>query len=221
MKKASLTFVFLFVFPLLTCGAADETVCDCAEEGVIFKDPFRKELQDGWTWLREVPEDWRITDEALEIKMEPLPGDGARNILFRKPPKEADGAFVATVEIKAVQPYTQQYQQAGLYWMQDDKLRFKFVMENIDDQFCVFPGNKPLEKLHVVLRLRIDGTQIVAEYQPEAKGEFLKAFESQLPDRNDETDRIALQCWHGPENAESWIRFQRFTITKPEKPESE
>jgi hypothetical protein len=35
-----------------------------------------------------------------------------------------------------------------------------------------------------------------------------------LPERNDEIDRIALQCWHGPTDKETWTRFQRFSITK-------
>jgi hypothetical protein len=89
-------------------------------------------------------------------------------------------------------------------------------MERIDGELFVFPGKKPLKTEHTVLRLRIDGRKVVGEYQPEAKGEFLKAFEAELPERNDDKDRIALQCWHGPADAESWIRFQKFTIKKPE-----
>ena len=216
MKKATLTLMFLFVLPLLACGATDDTASDNTEASVIFKEPFQKVLRDGWSWLREVPANWRITDDALELKMEPLPGGGARNILFRKPPTKADGPFVVTIEIKALQPYTQQFQQAGLYWMQGDELKLKFVMENIDDQLYVFPGKKPLETEHVVLRWRIDGTKLVAEYQPGATGEFLKAFEEQLPDRDDAQDRISIQCWHGPADTEAWIRFQKFSITKPE-----
>ena len=206
IRKASLAFAFLLAFPLFAYTAGE----------VIFEEPFDKELRDGWSWLREVPDDWRITDEALEIKMEPLQQEGARNILFRRPPKKADGAFVVTVELKALQPYSNQYQQAGLYWMQDGKLGFKFVLEIIDGELCVFPGKKPLETEHVVIRLRIDGPQVVAEYQPNAAGEFHKAFEATLPERNDETDQISLQCWHGPAETESWMRFQKFSITKPE-----
>ena len=205
MKKILFPFVFLLALPLFVCGA----------EGIIFEDPLSKKLEDGWSWLREVPTDWRITDEALEIKMEPLPQDGARNIFFRKPPKKSEGPFVVTVEVKAVQPYTNQYQQTGLYWMQGDQHKFKFVMERIDGELFVFPGKKPIETAHVVLRLRIDDRKIIAEYQPNAKGEFLQAFEAELPERNDETDRIAFQCWHGPPAAESWTQFRKFSITKP------
>jgi hypothetical protein len=185
------------------------------KEEIIFEDSFQKQLKDGWTWLREVPDHWRITDDALEIKMEALSGDNVRNILFRKPPKKDAGSFDVAVEVKALRPYTNQFQQAGLYWMQGDKYRLKFVLELIDGEIYVFPGKKPVQTEHVVLRLGIDGTKVVGEYQPDAKGEFIPAFESQVPERNDDTDRIALQCWHGPADAETWIRFQNFSIKKP------
>jgi len=209
MKKVSFPVAFLLIFSLFAHAIA------VADDGIFFEDPLQKKLKDGWTWLREVPDHWRITDNALEIKMEPRSGDNVRNILFRKPPKKDAGSFDVTVDVKALRPYTNQYQQAGLFWMQEDKTKLKFVMELIDGQLYVFPGKKPLQTEHVVLRLRIDGTKVVGEYQPDAKGEFFQAFEGQLPERNDATDQIALQCWHGPADAETWIRFQNFSIKKP------
>ena len=208
MKKVLPAFVFLLLFHVFVCSA----------ETKIFEDPFREKLQDGWTWLREVPEDWRVTKEGLEIKMIPTPDTDrdVRNILFRKPPKITDGNFTITVELKASQPYGTQYQQAGIYWMQGDRYRVKFVMEMIDDKLCVFPGNKPLETEHVVLRLLVEGNTAVAEFQPNATGEFQEAFRRELPERDDNTDRIGLQCWHGPADKETWIRFSNFSITKPE-----
>jgi len=185
---------------------------------VIFEEPFAKELRPGWSWIREVPDGWRIKDGGLEIKMENLSmaKEGWRNLLYRKAPKQEEGPFTVSVEVKALQPYTNQYQQAGLYWMQNGQLRFKFVLEIIDGTVLVHPSNKPLEAEHVVLRLRIDGRRVIAEYQPNAVGEFLPAFEAQLPERNDDTDQISLQCWHGPENTEAWIRFKQFVIEKSE-----
>ena len=211
MKKVFLLFAFLLAFPFFVHSA----------EEAFFEDPLRGELKDGWTWLREVPDNWRITDEGLDIRMEPLPEGGWRNILRRDVPKVADGPFDITVEVRGLQPYTNQWQQAGLFWMQGDNYRVKFILEIIDGILCVFPnsGGGPaataLETEHVVLRFRIDGRQLIAEYQPNATGEFLRAFERELPPRNDELDGISLQCWHGPAGSESWSRFTNFSITKP------
>jgi len=188
-----------------------------AQERTLFEEPFDGKLKEGWAWLREVPSDWRIKDKALEVKMIPTPNTNTdvRNILHRKPPKTEDGPFEVSVEVNVSQPYTNQYQQAGLFWMQGEKHVHKFVMERIDGELYVFPGKVPIESEHVVLRLRIDGNKIIAEFQPKATGEFRKAYDATLPNRNDDTDRIALQCWHGPANAESWTQFKNFTISKP------
>ena len=212
MTKVSISVVFLLSFSFVTHVVAD----DGTTGSVFFEESFQKKLKDGWTWLREVPNHWRITDNALEIKMEPQSGDDVRNILFRKPPKKDAGSFEVSVEVQALRPYTKQYQQSGLFWMQEGKTKLKFVLEMIDGQIYVFPGKKPIQTEHVVLRWRIDGTKLVGEYQPDAKGEFLLAFEGDLPERNNETDQIALQCWHGPTDAEAWIRYQNFSIKKPE-----
>ena len=208
MRKLLFTLVFLLILPLFVH----------AQERTIFEEPFDEKLKDGWSWLREVPGDWRLGDKALEIKMEPMPeGNRVRNILYRNPPKKEEGPFTVSVEVDVLQPYSNQYQQAGLYWMQGNELRHKFVMEMIDGELYVFPGKLPIESEHVVLRWRVDDTKIIAEYQPKATGEFRKAYEFTLPSRNDETDRIALQCWHGPANTESWTKFMNFKFTKPEQ----
>ena len=211
MKKVLFASTFLLLIPAFVCAA----------ETKVFKDSFGEwvaTLQDNWTWLHEVPDHWRITKEALEIKMIPTPNtdNDVRNILFRKPPKIAEGNFTVTVELKASQPYSAQYQQAGLYWMQGSRQRVKLVMERIDGKLCVWPGGMPLETEHVVLRLRVEGSRAIAEFQPNATGEFQEAFRTDLPERNDELDRIGLQCWHGPADKEMWMRFLRFSVTKSE-----
>jgi len=194
-----------------------------ATETRVFKDTFAEwvgKLQNEWTWLHEVPENWRITKEGLEVRMIPTPNTSTdvRNILFRQAPRIAEGDFTITLELKSLQPYCSQFQQAGIYWMQGGRTAFKFVMERVDGRLCVVPSYLPLETEHTVLRLRIVGNQAIAEFQPNATGEFREAFRRDLPPRNDETDRVGLQCWHGPadQDKETWIRFMRFEITMTE-----
>jgi len=38
---------------------------------VIFEDHFDRQLADGWHWVRENPPNWRIREQALEIRVEP------------------------------------------------------------------------------------------------------------------------------------------------------
>ncbi len=39
-----------------------------AEEKILFTEPFADKLADGWTWLREDPQAWRLEKGALVIR---------------------------------------------------------------------------------------------------------------------------------------------------------
>ena len=38
---------------------------------VLFSDDFNGKLGEGWSWVREHPEAWRVRSGALEVKLEP------------------------------------------------------------------------------------------------------------------------------------------------------
>ena len=186
------------------------TVAQAAEFCPVFEESFDKELKPDWSWLRESAGKWRIVDGGLEILMEPEHGNAAKNVLWRKAPDRSAGVWAIEVTITSKSEPTQQYEQTGIYWMQNDKLVFKFVKERIDGKLYVFPGKKPMEAQTVQLRLIVDGEKVTAQYRPDAKGEFLTAFEGQLPKAGN--DQVGVQCWHGPTDAEHWIRFDDFRV---------
>ncbi len=197
--------ILILLLPSSAVMSADEFV-------PVFEEPFDGELKPGWSWLRESPEKWRIVDGGLEILMEPEHGNDARNVLWRKAPDRRCGIWAIEVTLTSKSDPTQQYEQTGIYWMQDGRLVFKFVKERIDGELYVFPGKKPMEAKTVQLRLVVDGEKVTAQYRPDGKGEFLTAFEGPLPPAN--TDQVGIQCWHGPKDAEHWIRFDDFRILK-------
>jgi hypothetical protein len=53
---------------------------------------------------------------------------------------------------------------------------------------------------------------LVALFRPEGKGEFRIAATGEPPAPGD--DEISLQRYHGPADAEHWIRFDNFRIVK-------
>ena len=177
-----------------------------------FEEPFDKELKPGWSWLRETPGKWKIVDSGLEILMEPEHGNAAKNVLWRKAPDRSAGVWAIEVTITSKSEPTNQYEQTGIYWMQDDKLVFKFVKERIDGKLYVFPGKKPMDAKTVQLRLIVEGEKVTAQYRPDAKGDFITAFEGKLPKQGN--DQVGVQCWHGPTDAEHWIRFDDFRVLK-------
>jgi hypothetical protein len=64
-----------------------------AEPTVIFEDPFDGKLAEGWTWLRENPDAWRIQEDALEIQVEPGVANTVKNALLRPAPDRGKGKY--------------------------------------------------------------------------------------------------------------------------------
>jgi len=183
-----------------------------AEPAVVFSDGFAGELGEGWTWLRENPAARRIAENALEIRVEPGVAQTVKNALLRPSPERAKGRFAIDVTITNLSPPTQQFEQAGITWYTDGKPVFKLVKELIDGKLYVIPGRKPLECNTVELRLIVSADRFTAQYRPEAKGEYLTAAEGKLaPGPN---EQVSIQCYQGPLDAEHWIRFENFRITR-------
>ena len=179
-------------------------------QAVIFEDCFEGNLADGWTWLRENPQAWRIRQDALEICVEPGVAHNVKNALVCQAPDRSRGKFAIDVTVTNTTRPTQQYEQAGITWYHDGKPVFKLVKELIDGELFIIPGRKPMLSETVQLRLVIKGDNFVAQFRPDAKGEFQTAATGMLPTPGD--DQVSIQCYNGPADAEHWIRFDDFRI---------
>ncbi len=51
-----------------------------------------------------------------------------------------------------------------------------------------------------------------AQFRPDDKSEFETAASGKLPEAGD--DQVNIQCYNGPPDAEHWIRFDGFRISK-------
>ena len=86
--------------------------------GQIFRDDFVVDLQPGWTWVNEVPENHSISTEGLRIISDDacLLGAGFQNnLLIRDAPQ--DISF--TVETKLTADTQSNFQQASLFLYED------------------------------------------------------------------------------------------------------
>ena len=182
------------------------------EPRVQFEDGFDKKLGDGWTWLRENPDAWRIQDGALEIRVEPGHAETVKNALRRSTPDRSKMKFAVEVTITFTAEPTQQYEQAGITWYHEDKPVFKLVHERIDGELWIIPGRQPAPEKTVQLRLIVDGRKWTAQFRRDSKGEFQTAAEGELPTPGN--DMISLQCYQGPPDSTHWIRFDDFHIVQ-------
>jgi hypothetical protein len=185
-----------------------------ARDQVLFEDRFEGRLADGWTWLRENPDAWRLRDGALEIRIEPGNANSVKNALVRPAPDRREGKYAFDVTVTMVE-LTQQYEQAGITWYMDGKPVFKIVKELVDGRLIIIPGRPPMDAHTVQLRLIVDGEQWIAQYRPDAKGEFLTAAEGKLPPPGN--DQVSIQGYHGPSDVERWVRFENFRILRLER----
>ena len=111
-----------------------------SNEQVIFEDNFDGKLGEGWSWLREHPDYWRLSDGGLELCVEPGVADTVRNALVRPAPDRNEGTFAIEVTVTNHTHPTQQYEQAGITWYNDGKPVFKEVKELIDGDLYIIPA---------------------------------------------------------------------------------
>ena len=200
--KSALLFLFL---PVAALAAL-------AGETLIFEDHFDAKPAAGWRWLREDASDWRVREGALEIHVRPGDAQNVRNALVRGAPDRRQGRFAIEVSVTNLQPPKQQYEQAGLTWYNGGKPVFKLVKELVDGQLMIIPGRKAMTNATVQFRLVVSANSWSAQFRPDGKGEFQTAATGELPAPGD--DEISLQCYHGPAEAEHWIRFDDFRILR-------
>jgi len=199
--------LLLTVAWLLCCG-----VLVAAEPRVIFEDSFNGKLGDGWTWLRENPDAWRIKDDGLEIRVQPGVANTVMNALLRAAPDRSKGKFAIEVSVTNHTPPTRQYEQAGITWYHGGRPVFKLVKEQIDGKTWIIPGKKPMPGKTVRLRLIVTAERWTAQYRPLDGDEFLVAAAGKLPAPGE--DQVSIQCYNGPPEAEHWIRFDDFRIVE-------
>ena len=182
------------------------------DEQIIFEEHFDGKLDEGWSWLRENPSQWRLANGGLEIQVKPGVADTVRNALVRPAPDRNEGAFAIEVTVTSHTAPTQQYEQAGITWYCDGKAVIKEVKELIDGNVYVFPGKKPMSDPGVRLRLVVTANSWEAQYRLVDEDTFQSAATGELPTPG--VDQVSIQCYNGPPNEAHWIRFEDFCIKR-------
>ena len=204
----------------LICFALFSTVWICfmslspvnAQE-VVFEDRFEGNLKPGWVWLRDNPIARRFANNALEIQVEPFAENEARNVLVRPADFLGKGTFRIETQLTCVDHPCTQFQQGGIYWLQNGRVVFKVVQELVDGKLYIFPGKIPVDAETVNLRIICNGDNISAEYSQNGESSYRRIYEGKL--NVSASDQVGLQCWHGPSgDKKPWMRFHYFRIIR-------
>jgi len=194
---------------------------------VIFQDDFKRELGAGWSWVREHPQAWRVTEQGLEVRIEPGnmwgPENSAHNLLVRSAPDTTGSELEisANVENKP----THQYEQVDLVWYFDDSNMVKLGQELVDGKLSIVMGREeqdktrtiaiiPLDSTSVRLRITVKGSHIRGEFQTTGTRDWRAVGECDAPSPAKAPPKISLQFYQGPVEVEHWARVSGFTIRK-------
>lgn len=205
--QAAVISVLMFV-----CLGAIETLF--GQETIVFEDSFDGALKPGWSWRRDNPAARRFTSGALEIEVEPFADSEAKNVLARPADFRGQGIFRVEAKVTCLEKPINQYQQGGLYWMQDGRVVFKLVHEFVDGKMYIFPGKIPVDSTSVNLRIISNGDNIIAEFCCDGESSYRRIYEGEL--KHAGSEEIGIQCWNGPSDRKTphWMRFQNFRIVK-------
>ncbi len=188
-----------------------------------FRDDFRGRLAEGWSWIREDPQGWRLSENGLEVRVQPGnmwgPPNNARNVLVRAAPDPARQEVVVSVTL--TNRPTGQYEQVDLVWYYDDSHMVKLGQELVDGKLSIVMGREendrtrtlaiiPLNSFTVQLRHCVKGNQVRGEFRTPDSGEWKLAGSCDLPVKGE--PKVSLQCYQGPVAAEHWARLNEFRV---------
>lgn len=202
--------------------ALARTTC-AAEEW--FRDDFKGQLAPGWSWVREDKSGWRVTEQGLEIRVQPGnmwgPANNASNVLARPLPDSTNATLEISVTI-AHRP-TEQYEQANLVWYYDDGHMVKLGQELVDGKLSIVMGREekdqartiaiiPIPSAVVHVRFMVTNNALRGEYRLGKEKDWRLAGECDLPVNG--AAKASLQAYQGPKSGERWARFSQFVIRK-------
>ena len=213
MRRSFRLAALLALVPLSGSGADELT----------FKDDFKGKLAEDWSWVREEPKGWRVTELGLEVRVQPGnmwgPANDAKNVLTRPAPDPAQGKVEVAVTVEN-RP-TEQYEQVDLVWYYDDSHMVKIGQEMVDGKLSIVMGREesdktrtmaiiPLDGFTVRLRLTASGKKVRGQFRRDKAEAWREAGECDLPVHG--APKVSLQFYQGPDNVEHGAKVTRFRL---------
>ena len=228
MIHRSLSFAAVAAGVFLSLALGAPGAGDAPRERVLFEDQFNGKLGDGWSWLYEDKENWRVEGGKLQIRATGgasfMKMHTGKNYLLRTPPDVKTGEL--SVEVYVENKPTAQYEHAGLMWFYDDD---NFVVINKEcfsgkaSIICfVEKDSKPVphkqteilyEAEGVWMRFRVEGKHIVGEYRAAPTDPWREVGHGELPVKGPPT--VGFHAGYAPKKElNRWASFSHFKIAE-------
>ena len=229
MIHRSLLFAAIAAGVLLAIAHGAPGAGDGPRERVLFEDQFNGKLGDGWSWLYEDKENWRIEGGKLQIRATGgasfMKEHDGKNYLLRTPPDVKTGEL--SVEAFVENKPTSQYEHAGLMWFYDDD---NFVCLNkecfggkasiicfVEKDGIPVPKKEktdiPYEAEGVWMRFRVNGKHIVGECRAVPTDPWREVGNGELPVKGPPT--VGFHAGYAPKKElNRWESFSHFKIAE-------
>lgn len=198
-----------------------------AGDSIVFLDHFKGKLGEGWKWLRESKENWRIGSDALEVLIQSGnmwgPQNDARNVLLRAVPR---GDAPIEISVTVSNAPTHQYEQVDLVWYYDDSNMVKIGEELVDGKLSVVMGREqgdktrtisitPLDSHMVQLKLLVHNNQIEGLFKTSGAKDWRAVGTCDLPIPSAKPHaQLSLQFYQGDPAVKHWARVTDFEIAR-------
>ena len=225
----------------LAAGVLPVTLLVCAlpaagqpeRDRVVFQDDFKTGLSPKWKAVGLKPEDFRVRDGGVEMRVRPGKLGADTPMLKVTLPLAATDSFIGSVKVTPLTEFTADGETAGLFFLDDTGWEVAAKKERGGGKTGFAPGKyrfagRPGEegdpaKYTVAYDpaareagpLRIIVSQGYAFFQvgPSAGGEYKNYFHSAI--RREAGDRgFGLAAAGAPPGADHWVRFEQFRVTR-------
>ncbi|MCU0960798.1 MAG: hypothetical protein MUF48_11900 [Pirellulaceae bacterium] len=220
----------LFLLGLMACLAWPS---HSRGQEVLFEDTFDTALSDKWKIVGLQPEDYRVRDGALELRVKPLATQEPWPMLSVDLPFTTADSVVASVEVSVVGQRLQRGEFAGLCLLDPDGVSFMARKTNIDGYFVLAPGKAdfigepgqegepgkytvtywPADESFGPLRILVRGNYAHFQAGPSATGKYRTFFHSAIRPSKEGLG-FGLLAAGGTGDAERWVRFDKFRVVR-------
>lgn len=225
VARSNRVLAWLPIASIALALAAGQIRPAAAAERVVFEEPFRGKLQDGWSWVREDPQGWRLDNGSLSIRTSTgglwIEHNNSRNLLLRAAPSTEARPFAQEVLVKN-RP-ANAFEHAGLVWYADDDNYVALMKEKVGNRPIVQLvsetkrkpkvgfAEKPYAPEAVWLRMEITARKARGLYREADSGPWTLLGECDLPVTPAEP-RVGLITGYAAKNAEQFSRFSDYRI---------
>jgi len=202
---------------------------------VLFEDNFDAGLSPKWQMKGLDPDDFRLRDGALELRVKPLGPNDERPMLKVDLPFTTADTVEASVEVTVVGGNAlERNDEAGLLLTDAHGVAFSVRKTNINGYLLLAPGEPefigepgeegdpanyavkfwPAEPAYGPLRVVVRAHNAYFQVGPSSRGEYKSLFHSAITEAAQGLG-FALTANGNQAKAERWARFDNFRVTRP------